>query len=81
MKPSPGRASTIDPETEDTDPIQRPSLQSVVMVTAVAELGLLPVAMLGFGWKQPQVAERIHQRTSKASEGRGKRAKLTAKWS
>ena len=40
MKSPSAKVAVVDPETEDTDPVQRPSVHSVAMVTAVAELGL-----------------------------------------
>jgi hypothetical protein len=54
MKSPSAKVAVVDPETEDTDPVQRPSVHSVAMVTAVAELGLLPTGLFGSGkaWRR-----------------------------
>jgi hypothetical protein len=39
------KTRSFDPETEDTDPAQRPLVHSTATVTAAAELGLWPAGL------------------------------------
>lgn len=47
MKQRLGKTTTFDPEAEDTDPVQWPFVRNHALVTAAAELGLLPAVVFG----------------------------------